>query len=552
MAIALERLKAALAGRYRLDRQLGEGGMATVYLAHDLRHSRAVAIKVLKAELAVTLGPERFLREIAVTARLDHPHILPLLDSGEADGVLYYVMPFVEGESLRDRLNREHQLPVQDAVAIIREVADALNYAHNLGVIHRDVKPENILLAGGHARIGDFGIALVAAATNVSATSVTEWVTAAGMVIGTTLYMSPEQATGGRDLDRRTDIYSLAAVAYEMLAGQPPHTGVTADALLARKLREPVSSLRIVREAVPPAMDEAIRKALARVPADRFSTALQFADALDREPVISRTGYVLATVLAVALGGVLFWFLSRDADSRWLAREALPAIERHLDVADFESAYALANEITRRLPGSVELIELWPRLSWRVTIASEPPGARVFRQAYDTAGGEWEDLGRTPLMDIRFPFGLSRLRFELEGYRPLVRAMGGGHLNWDELRRTFPDSLLVGPETFKLETEQTIPSDMIRVPGWTLATGEGTLAAHDFLLGRYEVTNAEYKKFVDASGYARRELWEPVIVKGRSLSPEDAMRLFVDRTGRPGPSTWEAGDYRDGEADFPV
>jgi eukaryotic-like serine/threonine-protein kinase len=582
MAIELERLRAALAGRYRVDRQLGEGGMATVYLAHDLRHSRAVAIKVLKSELTATLGPDRFLREIAVTARLDHPHILPLLDSGEADGVLYYVMPRVEGESLRDRLNRERQLPVQDAVAITREVADALNYAHNLGVIHRDVKPENILLAGGHARIGDFGIALVAASTNASDTAVTEWITAVGTVIGTRLYMSPEQATGDGDLDRRSDIYSLAAVAYEMLAGQPPHTGVTAEAVLARKLREPVSSLLIVREAVPPAIDEAIRRALSKVPADRFSTALQFADALVREPDIagirptspsgrpdaespagtaavtknvarfSGAGYVLAAVFAVALGGVLFWFLSRDADARWLTREALPAIERHLDVADFESAYALAKEIKKRRPESPELLELWPRLSWRVTIASEPAGAKVFRQAYDVAADEWEELGRTPLVDIRFPFGLSRLRFELEGYLPLIRAMGGGHLNWDELNRSFPDSLLVGPETFKLETQQTLPSGMIRVPGWTLPAGEGTLEVHDFLLGRYEVTNAEYKRFVDAGGYARRELWEPVIVKGRSLSPEEAMRLFADRTGRPGPSTWEAGDYREGEADFPV
>jgi dienelactone hydrolase len=585
MGIDLERLNAALAGRYRVDRQLGQGGMATVYLAHDLRHSRAVAIKVLRSELTATLGPDRFLREIAVTARLDHPHILPLLDSGDADGILYYVMPFVEGESLRERLNRERQLPVPDAVAMTREVADALHYAHTLKVIHRDIKPENILLAGGHARVADFGIARVAAALNASpSASLTE----TGVVVGTPVYMSPEQAAGG-DLDHRTDIYSLAAVAYEMLAGQPPHAGATTEAVLTRKLREPVSSLRTVREAVPPGLDDAIRRGLARVPADRFSTARQFAEALDRSPSVadqppavpqadhvarpaaetpaadrplpagvartSNAGYFLAAVLAVALGAVLFWFLSRDADARWITGEALPAIERHLDVADFESAYAVVKEIRRRVPETPELAELWPRLSWRVTIASEPPGARVFRQAYGASGDQWEELGRTPLTDIRFPFGLSRLRFELEGYQSLVRAMGGGHLNWEELtaRRSFPDSLLVGPETvFRLETEQTLPRDMVRVPGWTLATGGGPLEVKDFLLGRHEVVNAEYKKFVEAGGYGRRELWEPVIVKGRSVSPEDAMRLFVDRTGQPGPSTWEAGDYRDGEADFPV
>jgi serine/threonine protein kinase/dienelactone hydrolase len=568
MPADVERLTAALAGRYRIDRQIGQGGMATVYLAHDLRHSRAVAIKVLKPELTSTLGPERFLREIAVTARLDHPHILPLLDSGDADGILFYVMPFVEGESLRDRLIRERQLPVPDALAITRDVADALHYAHGLGVIHRDIKPENILVAGGHARVADFGIARVAAALNVRAN---ESLTETGVVVGTPVYMSPEQAAGGGELDHRTDIYSLAAVAYEMLAGQPPHGGATTEAVLTRKLREPVSSLRVVRDAVPPEVDDAIRRALARVPADRFSTARQFAEALERGPGVvqeqptvplpvtrasrfSVAGYVLAAVFAMALGAVLFWFLSRDADARWLASEALPAIERHLAVADFESAYGVANEIRRRLPESPELVELWPRLSWRVTIASEPAGATVFRQAYDASGDQWEELGRTPLTDIRFPFGLSRLRFELEGYRPLVRAMGGGHLNWEELsaRRSFPDSLIVGPETFKLDTEQTLPPDLIRVPGWTLTGGGDPVAVRDFLLGRHEVTNAEFKKFVDAGGYGRRELWEPVIVKGRTVSPEDAMRLFVDRTGRPGPSTWEAGDYRDGEGDFPV
>jgi len=578
MSDEFARLKEGLAARYRIDRVIGRGGMAMVYLAHDVRHDRTVAIKVLRSDLSAMLGPERFHREIVVTARLDHPHIVPLLDSGDADGLLYYVMPYVDGESLRDRLRRERQLPVTDALAILREVADALEYAHTLGVIHRDIKPENILLGGGHARLGDFGIARVVSAVNASSR---EALTVTGVTLGTTVYMSPEQAAGEPEIDRRTDIYSLAAVAYEMLAGQPPHAGATAAAVLARKLREPPSSLRIVRETVPPEVDEAIRKALAKVPADRFSTTRQFAEALARgsesavtSPVtepresdlptaaiaigqtrpsrFSGATYGMTAVVAAALGATLFWFLGRDADARWLTNEALPAIEKHLDVADFEAAFALANEIKKRRPDSRELADLWPRLSWRVTVASEPAGAKVFRQAYDARADKWEELGQTPLRDIRFPYGLSRVRFEREGYRPLTRAIGGAHLNWAVLAAVDPDELLVGPETFKLDTDQTLPSDKVRVPGWKFADRGKTIPVGDFLLGRYEVTNAEYKKFVDAGGYQRREWWDPVVVRGKEVSWEEAMRLFVDRTGRPGPSTWEAGDHREGQAGLPA
>jgi hypothetical protein len=581
MAIDLERLRQALHGRYRVEHELGRGGMAVVFLAQDLRHSRAVAVKVLLPDLTASLGPERFHREITITARLDHPHILPLLDSGDADGLLYYVMPYVEGESLRHRLGRERQLPIDDALAITREIADALHYAHGLGIVHRDVKPENVLLAGGHARLADFGIARVAAAMHgTGAGALTE----TGVIVGTTAYMSPEQALG-QSPDHRSDIYSLAAVAYEMLIGHPPHAGATIESMLARKLREPVASLTIVRDAVPPGIDRAILRALSRVPADRFSTAREFGEALAGEAtatrgrprptpapaapdpagapsagaitagrVTQRSGLrTVAIASLAALGGAaLFWFFGRNTDARWLADDALPALERHLDVADFESAYAIATEIRRRMPDSPELADLWPRLSWRVTIRSEPAGAQVFRQAYGATDNAWEALGRTPLTDIRFPFGLSRLRFELEGHRPLVRALGGAHLNWDELGPGNPDTLLVGPELFTLDTDETLPPDKVRVPGWSFAAGGQMVDVRAFLLGRHEVTNAEYDTFVNGGGYDRPELWDPVVVEGRTLPWEDARRQFVDRTGRPGPSTWEAGDYREGEADWPV
>jgi len=270
-------LQSALEGRYTLERELGRGGMATVYLAHDLRHDRPVALKVLHPELAATLGPERFLREIKLAARLQHPHILPLFDSDETDGRLWYTMPCAEGESLRERLRRERQLPVAEAMRIAREVALALDYAHRHYVIHRDIKPENILLSDGQALVADFGIARALGAAGG------ERLTETGLALGTAAYMSPEQAAGQRDLDGRTDLYSLGCVLYEMLAGEPPFTGPTAQAVLAKRLVEPVPHLSTVRE-VPLALEQVVTRALARTPTDRFSTAVELAEALATVP----------------------------------------------------------------------------------------------------------------------------------------------------------------------------------------------------------------------------------------------------------------------------
>jgi len=274
MEDTLSLLSAALVGRYRIDRELGQGGMATVYLAHDLKHERKAAIKVLRPELAQALGAERFLREIAIAARLNHPHILALHDSGEAGGLLFYVMPFVEGESLRDRLNREQQLPVDEAVRIAQQVASALSYAHSHDLVHRDIKPENILLAGDEVVVADFGIARAITAAGG------EQLTSTGIAVGTPAYMSPEQGSGQPQLDGRSDVFSLGCVLYEMLAGAPPFTGPTAQAIQARRLTDPVPPLRTVRETVPPQVERAIVKALAKSPADRFATAVQFAEAL--------------------------------------------------------------------------------------------------------------------------------------------------------------------------------------------------------------------------------------------------------------------------------
>src|SRR5690242_11570734 len=268
------RLRTGLAGRYRIERELARGRTATVVLAHDLRHDRAAAIKVLHPELAAAVGPERFLREIQFAARLDHPHIVPLHDSGEADGLLYFVMPYVVGESLRDRLDRERQLPIADALGIAGDVADALGYAHGLGVVHRDIKPENILLADGRALVADFGIARAITAGG------TERLTETGIALGTPAYMSPEQATEDGEVDGRSDVYALGCVVYEMLAGTPPFTGPTAQAILARHAVDPVAPIRTVRDTLAESIEAAVLKALAKVPADRFPSAVAFAHAL--------------------------------------------------------------------------------------------------------------------------------------------------------------------------------------------------------------------------------------------------------------------------------
>ena len=275
MADLLERLRASLAGRYTIERELGRGGMATVYLARDVKHDRPVALKVLRPELAAILGAERFLREIRLTAQLQHPHILTLIDSGEADGFLYYVMPYVAGESLRQRLEREGQLPLDEALRITRAIASALDFAHGRGVIHRDIKPENIMLHQGEPMVADFGIALAAS------TAGRERLTETGLSLGTPAYMSPEQASAEPRLDGRSDQYSLASVLYEMLAGEPPYTGPTAQAIIAKRLTGAIPRLGVVRS-VPQAVDAALTRALAKAPADRFQTVTQFAVALEK------------------------------------------------------------------------------------------------------------------------------------------------------------------------------------------------------------------------------------------------------------------------------
>ena len=386
----LERLNAALAGRYALAHELGSGGMATVYLADDLKHHRPVAVKVLRPELASVLGPERFLREVEIAARLNHPHILALYDSGEADGFLFYVMPYVKGESLRHRLEREQQLPIDEALGITRQIASALDHAHAQDVIHRDVKPENILLYEGEAMVADFGIAL---ATSAAAG---ERLTQTGLVVGTPEYMSPEQSVGERALDARSDVYSLACVLYEILAGEPPYTGRTAQAVIAKRLTDPVPAVRRLRTTVPAAVEQALMKALAKTPADRFASTGAFVEALTAPaPVRSPPSVAVLPFLNLSVDPENEYFadgITEDVIAQLSKVRALRVISR-TSVMSFKQRSHSLREIAAKLEVATLLEGSVRRVGDRV---------RIVAQLIDAASDQhlWAETYDRQLTDI--------------------------------------------------------------------------------------------------------------------------------------------------------
>ena len=413
MADLREQLQGGLADRYQLERELGRGGMATVFLAHDLRHDRPVALKVLHPELAATLGPERFLREIKLAARLQHPHILTVHDSGETSGQLWFTMPFVDGETLRERLRREPQLPVEDALRIATDAARALEYAHQHGIIHRDIKPENLLLTkDGSTLVADFGIAR---ALGVGEERLTE----TGLSVGTPTYMSPEQAAGDRHLDARTDVYSLGTVLYEMLAGEPPFTGATAQTVIAKRLSGEVPRVRYARPSVPDSVEQAITKALAPLAADRFASAAEFAQVL-RTSAPAQMGAPLrrrVPLAATALGlGLLVGLGVLFAWRRSHMRMGEPGGAKVLAVLPFENlgdtsqayfADGVGDEVRGKLSQLAGLAVIARASSNEYRRTSKPPQqiARELRAAYLlTATVRWE----------KHPDGTSRVRVSPE------------------------------------------------------------------------------------------------------------------------------------------
>jgi serine/threonine protein kinase len=497
-----------------------------------------VAIKVLHPDLAAALGGDRFLREIEIAAGLNHPHVLPLFDSGEAAGLLYYVMPLVEGESLRDRLESEGQLAIDEAVAIAAEVAEGLDYAHRQGVIHRDIKPGNILLSEGHALIADFGLARAVDAASEGRASPT------GLAVGTPDYMSPEQGAAEATLDCRTDIYALGCVLWEMLAGQAPFRGPTAQAILARKAIEEAPDVRVIRARVTEPLAACLEGAVAPSPADRFATAGEFASALRDAVLLGVTPQAVARrkrkrrrrwalaglAVVVAVGGLFAWrAFVRQQQVDWLRTEAMPEILRLTNEGKNDSALYVARLLESSLTDADAVQIPWDFFSHDMTIETDPPGARVYWRLLDDArAADWQFLGTAPIEGTRLPYQAIGYRFEKEGYETREFSFPGRMIG------------LVG-----LDLENSTPSGMVRVNHYRV---EG-----DFHIGRFEVTNRQYEGFVAAGGYENEEYWtEPFVLDGRSVSWDEAMSLLVDGTGRSGPSTWEDGTFDDGYEDFPV
>ena len=511
----------AVRSRYTLERELGRGGMATVYLARDLRHDRWVALKVLRPELATALGPERFFREIRLTARLQHPHILTVLDSGESAGRLWFTMPFVDGESLRSLLARERQLPIHVALRIARDAAEALHYAHQHGIIHRDIKPENLLLTTDRSTlVADFGLAR-------SCTEAARDLTEAGIAVGTPVYMSPEHAGGAPGLDSRTDIYSLGCVLYEMLTGDPPFSGRSTAAILARKLVESAPSIRVVRDTVPESVEDVVMQSLERVPADRFPTMSAFAEALEAAAAVDgRGGRRPEHRAGLLLGGILLALLLAFAAQRWLGPEGPSGVDPDLvAVAPFdvlEPALQLWHEglvdvLSRDLDGAGPLRSVSP------TVTLRQWSGKADRTSAETLGrrtGAGLVLFGTILR--KGPDSVSLRATVLDRLRPSVES--GFEITGEEARMgELADSLGVA---------------VLRALGQERPVG----SKRRVTMGSRSLTGL--KEFLRGEQFYRRGLWDSALVHyDRSIEADSTFGLSLLRMARVlqwGPATSDA------------
>ena len=569
-------LQDGLAGIYAVEREVGRGGMATVFLAHDVKHDRPVAIKVLHPEVAGALGADRFLREIRIAAHLQHPHILTLIDSGEiprpdhmGPSLLYYVMPYVEGESLRERLTREGRLTPTDTARILQEVLDALTHAHGLGIVHRDIKPENIMLSGRHALVMDFGVAKAASAAAASASAASGTLTALGLAIGTPNYMAPEQAAGMAAVDARTDLYAVGVMAYEMLTGQTPFTGTTPQAILAAHVTQMPPPIAARRPDLAAPFASAVMRCLEKEPAARWQSAEALrahieafatpgsgvtalaggggAGVVRRRPAALLT----AALVAVVILGAATWFGPgrRARERHWAREQGIPQLLALAELGLWDSAYTLARRVEAVNPRDSLFRALRPRFARRVNLHTNPPGAAVWRKEYAAHDSGWVLLGKTPLDSVLLSLSMSggwlnanRLRVERPGYRTL-----------ELVGMPFRDSVI------RLDRDSALPAEMVRIAGGDLDVFYPgfehikPIRLGDYLMDRFEVTNREFKRFVDSGGYRRRELWDQAFVQGGRVIPwEQAMARMTDRAGRHGPSTWEAGEYPAGQENHPV
>ena len=544
----LRQLQDLLGSEYVLERELGGGGMSRVFLAEERQFGRRVVVKVLSPDAVAGISVDRFAREIRVAARLQDPHIVPLLQAGRVGDLPYYTMPYVEGESLRARMARD-PLSVEDAVGVLRDIALALECAHARQIVHRDIKPENVLLSGRTAVVTDFGIAkAITAATLPLEGGGTS--TALGTIIGTPAYMAPEQAAGGI-VDARTDIYAWGMVAYELLARVHPfaeHT--TVQALLVAQMTDSPAPLGERAPRLPPGLAALVDRCLAKDPNQRPASAVELLerlDGLERPAVVHRMGMSRAHVggmagVVVLLAIASAWYYTRSEHRHWAREVALPEAARLRETDHNLSAFLLMKRAQAYVPADTGVAQAIADNTMSTTITSSPAGAAVAIQDYVTPDSAWYPLGATPLRNVRIPKGYFRWKLSAPGAKDYISA---------PVTDTAMD--------FPLDSLRAAPAGMVRVPahrwgdyiafvGWV-----GPFDLPAFYMDRLEVTNRQYQAFVDSGGYANRKYWtEPVVRDGRVLDWSQAMALFRDRTGRPGPSTWEGGHYADGQADYPV
>ena len=561
-------------GHYRVVRFLGEGGMGAVYLAEDTTLDRRVALKVLPDEVANDPDKlERFRREARSAAALNHPGIVTIHSVEEERGFHFITMEYLEGTTLED-LIAEGGLPVDRVVDLATRLVEAVAAAHAGGVIHRDLKPANVMLVGNQQlKVIDFGLARgsIEAAPSDSTEASTDFLTERGVVSGTLPYMAPEQLLG-RSVGPAADVWALGAVVYEMLAGRRPFSGDTAPGLVNAILNSEPAPLAQVRSDVPPDLEKVVARALAKDPDSRHASAETMAGALKAAvdpaggapggPHRSSSGVKIAPwmviafmVLVVAAAAVGWRWFEAVRRTEAVRTETIPQIVRHIEIDDYQGAFALAEKAESVLPNDPVLAELWPRMSRRVALDSEPRGAVVGTRPYAGDDADWRTIGTTPL-EVRLPIGFHRFRFDLEGHVQLERATKLGPLSAGR-EGSKPDPVVeVAP---RLAATGTVPEEMVEIPaGWMSVEITGLeflepLETEPYLVDRFEVSNRDFAEFVSAGGYSDPRVWAGGLERGGSARPwQDIVAGFVDATGRPGPATWELGTFPEGGAELPV
>jgi len=554
------RIGNALGANYSVERELSPGGMSRVFVALDSALGRRVVVKVLDPHFGATISADRFAREIRVAAQLQHANIVPVLSAGEIDGLPMYTMPYVEGASLRARLESGPAPSISEAIWILRDVATALDVAHGKGIVHRDIKPENILLSGHSAVVTDFGIAKALMAADAEKESRGATLTQAGTAVGTPAYMAPEQITGS-DVDGRADLYSWGIVAYELLAGYPFDGKTTPQQIINAQLTETPTLLLTRRPELPEALARIVHQCLAKEAQQRPASAAVVVETLEglststasirRRPVRLgdprswRPAHVVALAAAVAavISAPIF---TKHRQAVWAHDQAIPLMRQFVEDGQFEEAFQILRRAKAAISGDSVLAEVESTIVIRAAITSDPVGATVHRQMYRSGvvGSDttWELLGTTPTDTISVPRGMSRYRFELAGYKPMLTAQAAR-------RATLIPASDSGAEFVRFSAVSELPRNALpiglrHIPPPPLPS---------FALARFETTNAEYQRFVAAGGYRTRELWDsPVLRDGRPISWDSAMASMVDRTGRVGPATWEAGTFPTGQERYPV